>query len=116
MMERRGASRRHEGERHVARGRQIVIGGMRDAERVEMPPHWQRRPRCIGDQDDAAAAGAKAHERIAGALVRFAAVMDDAPDIAKDDIVAGRQGARPSMTAPSDRVGTSSRGNDMHAG
>ena len=48
-----------------------------------------RRARRVGDEDDAAALPAEVRERLDRGRVRGDAVVDDAPDVAQDGVVAG---------------------------
>ena len=53
--------------------------------------HRRTGPRCIGDEDHRAAAGAKARERVAGFRKGGDAVVHDSPDVAKKDVIIARK-------------------------
>ena len=72
----------------VAGGDDGVIGRARHAETVELRSHRSAGARRVGDEDHLPALGAEAGQRVACRLIGFDAVMQHAPDIAEDEIVA----------------------------
>src|SRR5208282_4488515 len=79
----------------VAGRRYRVIGVVRHAELVENPLHGGARPRRIADQDHGAAAGAKALERLAGRGESRDTVMNHAPNVAQQHVIAARERCKP---------------------
>ena len=75
----------------IARGHDGVIGLARHMQPLELARHLFARARRIGDQDDHAAARARAHQRVAGVREGGDAVVHDAPDVAQHHVVVGRQ-------------------------
>ena len=59
-----------------------------------MPLHHLARARRIGDQDHGPALRAEARERVTRFRCGGDAVVDDAPDIAEQDVVGGRERAQ----------------------
>ena len=64
-----------------------VIGGARRAEAVELRLDNTARRRRIGDERHCAAPGAEAGKCVESGGERGGAVVNDAPDIAKDDVI-----------------------------
>src|SRR5215217_4111580 len=76
--------------RQVAGGDDAVIGPARHGEPVELADDGAPRPRRVGDQDRSAAPVPEARQGLAGLLRGLDAVVDHAPDVAEDHVVAGR--------------------------
>jgi hypothetical protein len=72
----------------IARGDDGVIGRARHLKPVELRPHRGAGARGVGYEHHPPALGAKARERVACRLIGFDAVVQHAPDIAEDEIVA----------------------------
>ena len=62
---------------------------MRHIQIIEKRDDPPARTRRVGDEDDAAALLAKSPQGIGGFFVLDDAIVNDAPDIAEDDIVIG---------------------------
>ena len=73
--------------RRIARRDAIVIGFVRDAERIEILYSLRLWHRRIGDQTDRAALVAKPDERFARLVKGISAIMDDAPNITENGII-----------------------------
>ena len=78
----------------VARGRHAIIGAAGTPEAVELANHPRRRPRRIGDQDHGAAAGPETLKGLACLRMGMDPVMDHAPDIAQNHVIARREGEK----------------------
>src|SRR5215203_5421709 len=76
--------------RQVAGGDDAVIGRARHGEPVELADDGAPRPRRVGDQDRSAAPVPEARQGLAGWREGLDAVVDHAPDVAEDHVVAGR--------------------------
>ena len=75
----------------IAGRRHAVIGVRADAELIKLANDLWSRPWRVGDQNDGTATGAIPRQRIAGFRVRFQPIMDHAPNVAKNDIIARRE-------------------------
>ena len=71
----------------VAGGDKGRPGLPRDAEGVELGDHVGRGPRRVGDQDHRPPLGPPARERRTGGRKALAAIVDDAPDVAQQDVI-----------------------------
>ena len=95
MVERRAAARGDHADRNVAGGDDRVESVGRDAEGERLVADDRIGARRVGDQDDRPAAAAKGGERLGRGAEGVAAVVQHAPDVAQDRVVAARQGAEP---------------------
>ena len=84
-------ARRDHAAGDVAGGDDGVIGLARHMQLVELARHHLALARRIGDQDHGRAAGARAHQRVAGVRESGEAVMHHAPDVAQQHVVIGGQ-------------------------
>ena len=75
-------------DRHVARGRDVVEGVGRDAELEQLAADRRRRTGRVGDQDDCPAAAPKGGQSVRGGRKGRHAIVQHAPEIAQDDVVA----------------------------
>src|SRR5690606_1350911 len=70
-------------------GEDIVIGGARYGEMVELGKRLAPRAWHVGDEHDMTAGLAEADKRLAGGVIGADAIMHDTPDIAEDEAVIG---------------------------
>ncbi len=71
-----------------AGGDDVVIGIGRHGAGVEHHRDALARYGCIGYEDDGAATGPEAQQRVACRLEGAVAIVQDAPDVAEHDVVA----------------------------
>ena len=79
------------GAGRVTGGNASVKRGHRHTERLEQADNLRIRNRGIGDQADLPTLLAKFDERVARLGEGGAAIVDHAPDIAKDGVIEGRE-------------------------
>src|SRR5215470_2902320 len=70
----------------------VIVGVGRNAKPTKLMNHPGRRSRRIGDKNHRPAVGAVSHERVAGVRMSRDPIMNHAPDIAQDDVIARRNG------------------------
>ena len=95
MVERRAAARRDHADRDVAGGDDRIESLRRDAEGERLVADDRIGARRVGDEDHRPAAAAERGERLGSGAEGVAAVVQHAPDVAQDRVVAARQGAEP---------------------
>src|SRR3954469_17652270 len=76
--------------RQVAGGDDAVVRRARHGEAIELADDGAPRPRRVGDQDRRAAPLTEARQGLAGWREGLDAVVDHAPDVAQDHVIAGR--------------------------
>jgi hypothetical protein len=74
--------------RDVAGGHDRVERVGRDPEFHDLLANRPARARGVGDENDGAATPPERHERVGGGPERFPAIVEHAPDVAKDRVVA----------------------------
>ena len=75
----------------IAGRRHAVIGVRADAELIKLANDPGGGPWRVGDQNDGTATGAVARQCVAGFRVGFQSIMDHAPNVAKNHIIARRE-------------------------
>ena len=76
------------GQGHIARGDHLVEDIARHAQALELVENRRAGTGRIGDQDHGATARPEALQGVAGGAIARLPIVDDAPDVAEDDIVA----------------------------
>jgi hypothetical protein len=76
----------------VAGRHDAVIGLRRHAQMRDLADYRRARTRRIGDEHHRLALRADPHQRVAGGGKRHFAVMHDAPDVAQEHVIGGRDG------------------------
>ncbi len=84
-----------EADRHVAGGDDRIESVRRHAEADHLLADRRARPWGVADEHHRAAALAESDQRIGSGAKGFFAVMQHAPDVAQNDIVAIGDGAEP---------------------
>ena len=87
VINRRIAARSNQSERHIAGCHQFIERLARHAQRSQLFKNRRKRARRIGDQHHLAALAPVCLKRCTGLRKVLLAVVDDAPHIAKDNVI-----------------------------